>query len=151
MNPKHQLFCDTYLTNGRNATQAYLTVYKSKSEDTARKLAPRLMANDVISDFLMSKITEHSKNVGITLETQLAGLDKVKELAMMADDKGKRELTAFVKATEVQNKMLGLDAPTKLELTGKDGGKIQVDTTLTLLRSRLQDSEEDDKDTICSV
>ena len=46
---------------------------------------------------------------------------------MVADDRGKRELTAYVKATEVQNKMLGLDAPTKLELTGKDGGNLKVE------------------------
>lgn len=122
MNPKHQLFCDTYLSNGRNATQAYMSVYKSKNDETARKLAPRLMSNDGISAFLMSKMNEHSQNVGITLESQLEKLKDLYQLSYaVGDNKG------CIKAIEVQNKMLGLDAPTKLELTGKDGGNLKVE------------------------
>ena len=56
---------------------------------------------------------------------------------------GKTQLTAGIKAIEIQNKMLGLDAPTKLELSGKDGESIKIDASITLLVDRLQDSEND--------
>ena len=132
MNPKHQLFCDTYLANGRNATKAYMSVYQCKNEDTARKSGARLSSNVDICAFLSEKTQKHSHNLGITLQTQLEGLNKVKELAMLADDRGKRDLRAYTQAIEIQNKMLGLNEPSKIELTGKDGGAIKADNQLTI-------------------
>lgn len=53
MTEKQKLFCEEYLANGLNATQAYLKVYKNvKSADVARRLASRLMTNDDVKDYI---------------------------------------------------------------------------------------------------
>ena len=122
MNPKHQLFCETYLCNGRNATQAYLSVYKKVAEPTARANGSKLLTITNIANFISQRTNDYSQNLGITRDSQLEKLKDLYQLSYaVGDNKG------CIKAIEVQNKMLGLDAPTKLELTGKDGGNLKVE------------------------
>lgn len=53
MTDKQKLFCDEYLSNGMNATQAYLKVYKNvKSEDVAGACAARLLGNASVREYL---------------------------------------------------------------------------------------------------
>lgn len=53
MTEKQKLFCDEYLSNGMNATQAYLKVYKNvRSEDVAGAAAARLLGNVSVREYL---------------------------------------------------------------------------------------------------
>ncbi|UNT92225.1 MULTISPECIES: terminase small subunit [Allobaculum] len=53
MTEKQKQFCDEYLANGLNATQAYLAVYKNvKSEDAARTNASRLLTNANVREYI---------------------------------------------------------------------------------------------------
>ena len=143
LSPKHKLFCDTYLANGLSNVEAYITVYKPKKPVTANVNASRLLSSANIKQYLDSEKQKLSETLGITKKSQLEKLAKIHELALIPDMDGKTQLTAGIKAIEIQNKMLGLDAPTKLELSGKDGESIKIDASITLLVDRLQDSEND--------
>lgn len=53
MTEKQKLFCEEYLANGLNATQAYLKVYKNvKSTDVAGAAAARLLGNVSVNDYI---------------------------------------------------------------------------------------------------
>jgi len=53
LTPKQMAFCEEYLKNGGNATQAYLTAYNSNSQTSTQIEASRLMARDDIKDYLI--------------------------------------------------------------------------------------------------
>lgn len=134
LNPRHKAFADEYLANGMNATQAYMKVYKTKSEEVARKNASRLMTNADIKEYLESKRNKVSNKLEITAERQLAELNKILELAMQ-NIHGKHsdqfDLGNAIRALEAQNKMLGLNAPDRQELSGLNGGPIQTEVKTT--------------------
>ncbi len=53
MTEKQKQFCDEYLANGLNATQAYLTVYKNvKNTEVAGACAARLLGNASIREYI---------------------------------------------------------------------------------------------------
>ena len=53
MTEKQKQFCDEYLANGLNATQAYLAVYKNvKSTDVAGAAAARLLGNVSVNEYI---------------------------------------------------------------------------------------------------
>ncbi|MFR7638589.1 MAG: terminase small subunit [Allobaculum sp.] len=53
MTEKQKLFCEEYLANGLNATQAYLKVYKNvKNKASAAEMASRLLRNVKVREFL---------------------------------------------------------------------------------------------------
>jgi hypothetical protein len=64
LNAKHIQFVDEYMRNGRNATQAYLKVYKCK-ETTARNQAALLLAKPCIRDEVNLRIAEYTRTAGI--------------------------------------------------------------------------------------
>ena len=58
MNKRHKLFADTYLSNGFNGTQAYLTVYPKASYDTARVNSQKLLLNTAIKEYIEQQISQ---------------------------------------------------------------------------------------------
>lgn len=56
---------------------------------------------------------------------QLAQLDEVKREAWKRGD-----LQAVLKSLKQESELLGLDAPTKTEIAGKDGGKVGISLTV---------------------
>lgn len=53
MTEKQKMFCDEYLANGLNATQAYLTVYKNvKNKASAAEMASRLLRNVKVREYI---------------------------------------------------------------------------------------------------
>lgn len=53
MTEKQKQFCDEYLANGLNATQAYLAVYKNvKSTGVAGAAAARLLGNVSVNEYI---------------------------------------------------------------------------------------------------
>ena len=53
MTEKQKMFCDEYLANGLNATQAYLTVYKNvKNKASAAEMVSRLLRNVKVREYI---------------------------------------------------------------------------------------------------
>ena len=134
LNDKQRFFCEEYLANKCDALMAYSLVYKTKSERVASANASRMLTNANIAAYLTFLKIPKSLELSITKESQLKELDRIKQLAQIPDASGKVQWASVVKIVEVQNKMLGLDAPTKLELTGKDGGAIETTVTSIIFK-----------------
>ena len=117
---KQEKFVNRYLECG-NASEAYRYAYDcSKMTDKSVWES----ASSLLSDVKVASRVKELQNVmqsksDITKEGNLAILHSI--MSNEAESPSVR-----IKAIEVANKMLGFDAPEKKELTGKDGGAIQV-------------------------
>ena len=109
LSAKHKAFCDEYLANGMNATQAYKSVYKV-TDKVAGTSGPRLMENVGIKQYLQEQRQMIAKQLNITKEELLLDLKEIKN-----SNKGIRDGIAM-KAIEIINKMSGFDAPIKQDI-----------------------------------
>jgi phage terminase small subunit len=110
LSAKHKAFCDEYLANGLNATQAYKSVYKV-TDKVAGASGPRLMENVRIKEYLQQQGEKTAERLQITKEGLLQDLIQIKENNIET-----RPATAM-KAIEIINKMSGFDAPIKQDIT----------------------------------
>jgi phage terminase small subunit len=110
LSAKHKLFCDEYLSNGLNATQAYKSVYKV-SDTVAGPSGDRLLKNAKIKDYIQEQQETTSQRLNITKEQLLLDLQDIKNRNMGVRD------SLSIKAIEVMNKMSGFDAPIKQDIT----------------------------------
>ncbi len=110
LSAKHQAFCDEYLANGMNATQAYKSAYKV-SDTVAGPSGDRLLKNVKIQTYIRQQQETTSNRLNITKEQLLLDLEDIKNR-----NKGVRDATAM-KAIEIINKMSGFDAPIKQDIT----------------------------------
>ena len=118
-------FVKCYLANGLNGTRG--AIEAGYSEKTARSIATRLLANVDIQEAIQKEQEKTSKKLEITRESQLADLDLVKKKALERLDDDIPQFNAFMKAIELQNKMLGLNEPDKIDLQGALTINSQVD------------------------
>lgn len=109
LSAKHKAFCDEYLANGMNATQAYKSIYKV-NDKVAGTSGPRLMENVGIKQYLQEQRQMIAKQLNITKEELLLDLQEIKN-----SNKGIRDGIAM-KAIEIINKMSGFDAPIKQDI-----------------------------------
>ena len=109
LSAKHKAFCDEYLANGMNATQAYKSIYKV-TDKVAGTSGPRLMENVGIKQYLQEERQKLAKQLNITKEELLLDLQEIKN-----SNKGIRDGIAM-KAIEIINKMSGFDAPIKQDI-----------------------------------
>jgi phage terminase small subunit len=110
LSAKHKSFCDEYLSNGLNATQAYKSIYKV-SDKVAGASGPRLLDNVRIKEYLQQEGEKTAQRLQITKEELLNDLVEIKN-----NNKGVRDATAM-KAIELISKMSGFDAPTRQEIS----------------------------------
>lgn len=110
LSAKHKAFCDEYLANGLNATQAYKSVYKS-TDKVSESSSARLVRNDKIMEYLQIEGEKTAQKLQITKEELLIDLVDIKN-----NNKGIRDVTAM-KAIELISKMSGFDAPTRQEIS----------------------------------
>jgi phage terminase small subunit len=110
LSPKHKLFCDEYLSNGLNATQAYKSVYQT-TDKVAEASSCRLLRNDKVIEYLQQEGEKTAQKLQITKEELLNDLVDIKN-----NNKGIRDVTAM-KAIELISKMSGFDAPTRQEIS----------------------------------
>ena len=123
LSAKHKAFCDEYLANGMNATQAYKSVYKV-NDKVAGTSGPRLMENVGIKQYLQEQRQMIAKQLNITKEELLLDLQEIKN-----SNKGIRDGIAM-KAIEIINKMSGFDAPIKQDITIKEEPPLFSDNDL---------------------
>lgn len=112
MKKEHIEFIDTYLKKGYNATTAYMKVYPDCTYESARALSSKLLTNVNVKELIDEKKAEMMDELGIDMITQLKQLEYIKS-KLIEDGKLKDAVTPL----EVQNKMLGLYASEKQEIT----------------------------------
>jgi phage terminase small subunit len=110
LSAKHKAFCDEYLSNGMNATQAYKSVYKV-SDSVAGPSGDRLLKNAKIKDYLQEQGEKTAERLQITKEGLLNDLQDIKNRNLGSRDQ------LSMKAIELISKMSGFDAPIKQDIT----------------------------------
>lgn len=126
MTEKQKLFCDEYLKNGFNATQAYLKVYENvKSSKVANACAAKLLKIASIKAYIQKRIDEiHNENT--------AGIAEIMErLTAIGRGKTKDQIASF------NGDILEIRTPTKdqikaLELLGKAHGMFDKNVNLNV-------------------
>jgi phage terminase small subunit len=114
LSPKHKAFCDEYLANGMNATQAYKSVY-GVSDSVAGPSGDRLLKNAKIQEHLQKEQEKTSKKLEITREFLIKEYLELIESAKTDEnfiDRGN-----WNKSLAQLAKLLGLDAAIKQEIT----------------------------------
>lgn len=120
---KQESFCRVYLETG-NASEAYRQSYDASNmqASTVTRSAKELMDNHNIAARLTELREPVMKRHAITVDTLLNELEEARVMALTCDTP---QTSAAVTATMGKAKLLGLDKQI-VELSGKDGGAIQV-------------------------
>ena len=125
LTPKQAKFVECYLANGMNGRQACIDA--GYSEKTAHTQANENLTKPYIQEAISKAQSKTSEKLNITRESQLADLDLVKKKALERLDDDIPQFNAFMKAIEMQNKMLGLNEPDQIDITGALTINTQVD------------------------
>lgn len=113
LNERHKAFVQVYMSNGFNATKAYMRTYPDASYDSARALSTNLLANDSIQNEIDRVRGEFEAKTIITKEEIIQKLYEI-----MMNNQGKKD-TFTLKSIEILNKMLGYNEP---EVIVNNGG-----------------------------
>lgn len=116
---KQERFVAEYLVD-LNATQA--AIRAGYSEKTAQEQSSRLLSNVMVA----KAVAEAQARVSVKAEW--SAVDRLRMLADIAEAAIKDDPRVAVSAIAEANKMQGSHAPNKQEITGKDGGVIEVKT-----------------------
>ena len=130
LNEKQLMFCNNYLNNGRNASEAYRSAYGSdKSETVVNSAASRLLRHVKIRDHL---VNIQKQNLAITQRKQDIDRDFLinQYLELVALGKEHRQLSAARQALDSLAHIAGLWVD-KREINQQ----INIDATLQALDS----------------
>lgn len=124
LTPKQEAFACAYVETG-NAAEAYRRAYDvdpNARDEWIRVEGCQLLDHPNVSlrvEELQRELAEIRK---FTRLKAMEELDEARELALR-----EKQGSAAIKATEVKIKMLGLDAPSKHEVSGPGGGPVQTE------------------------
>lgn len=105
---KQEAFCQAYIENKGNASEAYRTAYaagKMKAE-TVNKRASELMANGEIAGRVAELQQEHRNKHDVTVSGLLEELEEARQKALTAETP---QASAAVAATMGKARLTGLD------------------------------------------
>ena len=111
--------------------------------EMAKKLGVSLgtIANDVKQIF-QAWAAEQFENVREQAALDLATMnDAIRALTVAVRNGDTQAVTALLRILERRARMLGLDAPQRLEHTGKDGGPIETQTKIKLAECTPEELE----------
>jgi phage terminase small subunit len=117
MTLKQRLFCEHYLANGYNATQAVRDAgYKCK-KDVFRCIATENLSKPIIKQYLGERMKEAIEKVGVGIEYRLKVVKDV--IGACMDGSASKDCVVYadgaLKGVAELNKMTGDYAPTKTE------------------------------------
>jgi len=120
LSEKQKLFCNIYLKNGMNAKRAYIQA--GYSEKTAEQASSRLLSNVKVSEYIALKQQKTAKKLDIDREFILKELLDIKRRTLEEDPANGKfpQYQHALKAIEQIAKMLGLNEPEKIEITGSN-------------------------------
>lgn len=119
MNNKQIIFCQEYVKNGLNGTQAYLKAYKTcKKEDTAKVNASRLLTNANIQNYIQ-ELQEKIED-----ETIMTAKERMKWLSEVIKDIQREEIkiklpdgtdeVLYMKNADLNTKLKAIDTLNKM-------------------------------------
>lgn len=117
---KEKRFAEEWLTNGRNATAAYLFVKPRVSRESAMALGSALLRNTKVQEIIEESQKSSSQELKITRESLLKEYEEIKERNIGNNDK------VAILTMQEQAKLLGLNAP--VENVNKN---LNIDAELT--------------------
>ena len=140
MTEKQMLFCDEYLKNGCNATQAYLKVYKNvKNREVAKKAGSRLLTFVDVKNYINERLeaikdenTADISEVMQYLTSVMRGTSKSEEVVVLGTGMGTTEMAKIDKSPSERDKLKAA------ELLGKSFGMFtdkveqQLDTDINI-------------------
>lgn len=135
LSEKQELFCQKYIENKGNASEAYRQVYSTKnmSENAIGVEAKRLKDNPKISLRIADLKGEHRERHNIAIDDLIAELEEARTAALTCETP---QSSAAVAATLGKAKLLGI-------------GK-QIETDIALKQAELdrllQNTDDDDKE-----
>ena len=132
LNSKQKNFCNEYIKNGANGTQAYLKAYKTKSEETATVNASRLLRNANVQQYI-SELQEEDKDKAImsAIERKKWLTDVVKDIQReecMVKMPDGEEMVIGSKNADLNTKLKAIDILNKMDGEYKTilDGKVEV-------------------------
>lgn len=135
-------FCQEYVNNGLNGTQAYLKAYKTcKKEETARTNASRLLTNANIQDYINELQEELKEKDIMSAKERLIWLAKVVKGDIKHtsyDGNG----NSYVNEAYISDKMKAIDIMNKM--TGEYTTNIKGNVYLSYEQALKKVSEEDE-------
>lgn len=123
MRERHERFCEEFVKNGDNATEAYKAAgYKADNQHSAESRASRLLRNDEVQN----KIAELKEKVRSASQqkTILSVIERMEILSNIAQSEETSPIEK-IKAIDTANKMEGVYI-VKNQITGADGGPVAV-------------------------
>lgn len=139
---KHKIFCDEYLKNGFNATEAYVTAYQISNRDSAKVAACKLLTNANIKKYIKERQQDLQDQIVIDQQDILRQyLDLIESCRLEGNGDGIVDRTNWNKALQNLSKILGFDSPQKIEHSITNLGKININ----LSKDKDKDKDEDDQ------
>jgi phage terminase small subunit len=114
LSAKHKAFCDQYLSNGMNATQAYKSVY-GVSDSVAGPSGDRLLKNAKIKSVIEQEQNKTSEKLEITREFLIK--EYLELIQSAKTDENFIDRGNWNKSLAQLAKLLGLDAAIKQDIT----------------------------------
>jgi phage terminase small subunit len=110
LSAKHKAFCDEYLANNLNATQAYKSVY-GVGDKVAEAAASRLLLNVKVKDYIQQEQNKTAEKLEITREFLIK--EYLELINSAKSDEDFIDRGNWNKSLAQLSKLLGLDAPIK--------------------------------------
>lgn len=125
LSQKENAFVDFYLSNGFNGTQACISA--GYSPKTAQEQASRLLSKVIIQNAIKLRQKPLIEKFKITRESLIADLEMIKKACLEEDLKNGKfaQYNSALKAIEQTARMLGLNEPEKVELSGQVDVRVQ--------------------------
>ena len=114
LSAKHKAFCDQYLSNGLNATQAYKSVYKT-NDKVSEAAASRLLSNVKVKEYIQQEQNKTSEKLEITREFLIK--EYLELIQSAKTDENFIDRGNWNKSLAQLAKLLGLDAAIKQDIT----------------------------------
>jgi|LakMenE18May11ns_1017448.scaffolds.fasta_scaffold9733426_3 phage terminase small subunit len=114
LSAKHKAFCDEYLSNGLNATQAYKSVYKT-NDKVSEASASRLLLNVKVKEYIQKEQNKTSQKLEITREFLIK--EYLELIQSAKTDENFIDRGNWNKSLAQLAKLLGLDAAIKQDIT----------------------------------
>lgn len=114
------------VVEGKSQRQAYYDAGgTAKTDETADASVSRMLSDVTVRAFYDAMVGGVAECAQITLKTLLDELEEARQAALCQE---KPQAAAMVAASMGKAKLLGLEAPSKLELTGANGGPVKMKT-----------------------
>jgi hypothetical protein len=130
INKRYLAVIDEYFINGLKQKEAYISVYKNVTNKAADVNASKLFARPEVQAEIAKRQALTSAKFEITRESLVKDLNHIKN----------KNLDAFppsaIKAIEVMAKMLGLNEPDKVEISG------ELPIQINIIKPNESDSKE---------